>query len=296
MRARRQVFWLLAAFCLASRAHAANPLMCQIGGSLDGNIPPVQADFHALVNGGVSPLMFHWDFGDGGSSTDPNPSHTFGIQGIYPVVMTVTDSDVPPQACRDTVKVPIGIAIDFNCIAQASTRWGAAPLGVQFTAHEGFVFDPPPYTWSWTFGDGESGVEQNPLHTYQDTGTYYAVATLHTPNGSYPCSPTIRLSDFPADVTAIGPGPRPIDLVLSPPTPNPFTILASIGYQLPEPGRVRLEILDVTGRVVAKLVDEHRRAGSHLAIWHGHRQAPGLYLARLEQSGRVRSARFVRLP
>ena len=34
----------------------------------------------------------HWDFGDGTTSADQNPSHTYGSAGMYDVVLTVTDS------------------------------------------------------------------------------------------------------------------------------------------------------------------------------------------------------------
>jgi PKD repeat protein len=33
-----------------------------------------------------------WDFGDGTTSTDPNPTHMFNQKGIYPVTLTITDS------------------------------------------------------------------------------------------------------------------------------------------------------------------------------------------------------------
>lgn len=38
-------------------------------------------------------ISYHWDFGDGGSSTEPNPSHTYGYPGWYSVTLTVGDVD-----------------------------------------------------------------------------------------------------------------------------------------------------------------------------------------------------------
>jgi PKD domain-containing protein len=39
--------------------------------------------------GGIS--AYHWEFGDGGTSSTPNPSHTYTNTGTFPVTLTVTD-------------------------------------------------------------------------------------------------------------------------------------------------------------------------------------------------------------
>ncbi|HVK24026.1 MAG TPA: ThuA domain-containing protein [Actinokineospora sp.] len=38
-------------------------------------------------------LTYRWDFGDGTTSTDPNPTHAFAAAGEYPVTLTVTERD-----------------------------------------------------------------------------------------------------------------------------------------------------------------------------------------------------------
>ncbi|WP_157520387.1 ThuA domain-containing protein [Herbidospora daliensis] len=40
-----------------------------------------------------SALTYAWDFGDGGTSTEANPTHTFEDEGVFDVVLTVTDPD-----------------------------------------------------------------------------------------------------------------------------------------------------------------------------------------------------------
>ena len=52
------------------------------------------------------PLTYLWNFGDGNSSTDPNPSYTYLANGIYTVILTVTDS--PGESGTDTVNITIG--------------------------------------------------------------------------------------------------------------------------------------------------------------------------------------------
>ena len=52
-------------------------------------------------------------------------------------------------------------------------------------------------------------------------------------------------------------------------SPNPFNPATSIGFYLPQPGHVRLEIFDVNGRLVNILVDGHYTSGEHSIEWEG---------------------------
>ena len=76
-------------------------------------------------------------------------------------------------------------------------------------------------------------------------------------------------------------------LSFSAPTPNPFRDQATLAFQIPSAGPVSLEIYDVTGRRVARLMSGERvAAGSHRVIWQGRNDAgqtvaPGVYFANL---------------
>jgi outer membrane protein assembly factor BamB len=51
---------------------------------------PVQ--FNGKGMGGYSPFSYHWDFGDGHTSEEQNPTHTYTEVGDYNVTLTVTDN------------------------------------------------------------------------------------------------------------------------------------------------------------------------------------------------------------
>ncbi len=51
--------------------------------------------------------------------------------------------------------------------------------------------------------------------------------------------------------------------------PNPFNKTTNITYQLQTPCHVSLNIYDITGRIVTKLVDEHKEAGAYTIEWNG---------------------------
>jgi len=63
--------------------------------------------------------------------------------------------------------------------------------------------------------------------------------------------------------------------------PNPTPGGTQVRYAVARETRVRLEVLDVSGRIVTTLVNERRVAGSHIATWNGRTsggQAPaGIY-------------------
>lgn len=54
---------------------------------------PLAVAFQAIPSGGTAPYVFHWDFGDGTTSTTQNPTHTYQVAGTYTVTLTVSDAD-----------------------------------------------------------------------------------------------------------------------------------------------------------------------------------------------------------
>jgi hypothetical protein len=69
---------------------------------------------------------------------------------------------------------------------------------------------------------------------------------------------------------------------LSEAKPNPFNPVTSLSYQLPASGHVSLKVFDVSGRLVAKLVDENKPAGTYQISFDGSKLASGLYFVRMQ--------------
>ena len=90
----------------------------------------------------------------------------------------------------------------------------------------------------------------------------------------------------------------PTDFALGQNYPNPFNPSTLIPYQLPAAGPVRLEVFNMLGQRVAKLVDGERSAGVHTARWDGTDAAgravgAGVYIYRLSSGGMTMSRRMV---
>jgi hypothetical protein len=80
--------------------------------------------------------------------------------------------------------------------------------------------------------------------------------------------------------------PAHVTLALAPPAPNPAQGTLRFSFDLPRAMHVRLEVLDVQGRVVAGLAEGEFSAGRHERTWDaalaGDRAGAGLYFVRLE--------------
>ena len=73
----------------------------------------------------------------------------------------------------------------------------------------------------------------------------------------------------------------PAALSLSPPFPNPFNSSTTISYSLPKAGWTTLEVVDINGRLVQRLSDGWKEAGSYREVWEGGDCASGVYKVRL---------------
>jgi PKD repeat protein len=113
-----------------------------------------------------------WDFGDGVSSTEQNPAHTYSAAGSYEV--TLTAKNVDGQSTKTgiiTVKTPLqGPIAAFS----GSPTSGSMPLKVSFTDNSA----GSPTSWRWSFGDGTYSTAKNPVHWYTKTGKYTVSLTV----------------------------------------------------------------------------------------------------------------------
>jgi len=82
--------------------------------------------------------------------------------------------------------------------------------------------------------------------------------------------------------------------------PNPFNPATVINFQIPRAGHVSLNVYDVSGRLVRRLVNGHRDAGPHAVEWNGKDDAgltvaSGIYFYKLNADNFVKTRRMVLL-
>ncbi|NIM10963.1 MAG: PKD domain-containing protein [Candidatus Aminicenantes bacterium] len=120
-----------------------------------------------------------WNFGDGGTSTAQNPSHTYGAAGTYTVTLTVTDN----EGATDSVSKNVTVTTPQNQPPTADFTYTTDGLTANFTDQSSDP-DGTITNWSWNFGDGGSSTVQNPSHTYGAAGTYTVTLTVTDNDGA----------------------------------------------------------------------------------------------------------------
>lgn len=131
---------------------------------------------------------------------------------------------------------PIFLLADFN----ADITTGQWPVKVNFTDISSGI----PDSWRWQFGDGNSSIEQNPEHTYNNSGLY--TISLRVCNGNI-CD-TIIKTNF---INVLPNGSVEIN---SQPTlsifPNPSNGIFNFTISNGNNGKMNLEVLSPLGQIV----------------------------------------------
>ncbi len=129
-------------------------------------------------------VSYSWNFGDGASSPETNPSHTYSSTGSFTAVLTVTDN----SGLSDTESVVITVNAPANqlpvAVVNATPTSGNGPLTVSFSSAGSNDPDGTITNYAWTFGDGGSSSSANPTYTYNTVGTYTARLTVTDNSGA----------------------------------------------------------------------------------------------------------------
>ena len=116
-------------------------------------------------------LTYAWDFGDGNTSTDPNPVHNYAADGTYTVCLTIDNG----AGCTDTY-----------CYNVTVNQWCGAYFSFTNLC-DNFSFTNNSiggsYTSSWDFGDGGSSVLNDPTHVFVGQSLYNVTLTITTAAG-----------------------------------------------------------------------------------------------------------------
>ena len=159
----------------------AKPVSAFSGSPLISCTAPLTVNFSNTSNAAIS---YSWDFGDGNSSTNATPSHTYAATGFYTVTLVSTSAN----GCTDTLVKTNYVKIQ---LPQASInnlpQQGCAPFSWTFGAT---INSADPVTgYLWNFGDGTTSTAVNPSHTFA-SGVYDIQLIVTTAGG---CKDTVNV-------------------------------------------------------------------------------------------------------
>ncbi len=153
------------------------PPTATAGADVTSGIAPLAVNFTssaADVDGTVTSIA--WDFGDGDTSTDVDPSHTYTAAGIYTASVTVTDDD--GAVTSDSITITANANQAPTAVASSDVVSGKTPLTVSFSGSASTDPDNAITTYGWDFGDGNTGTGETPSHTFASSGSYTVTLTV----------------------------------------------------------------------------------------------------------------------
>lgn len=150
----------------------------------------------------LATFSYNWDFGDGNTSTEESPAHTYAQAGMYSVLLTVTTSDsCIAHACEVVCTFSPVDTFYYGCQAMFAASWGGDPNTGNFDPLTLTFYDMSfgaATSWHWDFGDGATDTVQNPTHTYAQDGLYTVTLTITAANG---CESTISMDVYAGEFT-----------------------------------------------------------------------------------------------
>jgi gliding motility-associated-like protein len=187
----RKLFILAGCLCLLGTLVRAQAPVAQFTSNLNSGCAPLGIKFTDQSTN--NPTSWEWDFGDGQTSSQQNPTVVYTSPGSYTITLIVKNAS-GAAAIRDSNYINIyaspTVSFGLNHLA-------CAPAEIQFQqfsqAGQGMITN-----YAWNFGDGTTGTGPTPIHPYTQPG-YYSVTLIVTNSGgcsnSATYTRTLRLVD-----------------------------------------------------------------------------------------------------
>ncbi|HLC83905.1 MAG TPA: PKD domain-containing protein [Bacteroidia bacterium] len=211
-------------------------------------------------------ITYNWDYGDGTTGIGAFAFHTYPLAGSYYVCLTAVDSATMCTSvfCDSVILVADPSACNFTFSYFDNN------------GQVGFTSNPPTFSsYTWDFGDGQTGTGAATSNTYVASGTYYVCATIT--DGFNSCTNTY-CDSVVVSITGILENNTP-DFLFSV-YPNPANDQVTIEYQLTQSSIINIEVFDIVGnKISASTVSQ--TTGKHQTIINIEQLSQGAYFIKL---------------
>jgi gliding motility-associated-like protein len=154
---------------------------------------PVDIHFQNNSTGSTTPTEFYWNFGNGDTAVDENPTETYTELGLYDVILSITDE----YGCSNIDTFPDYIQLD-HVVANFYTY----PSDTLCLNQEATFYNVSGVPCNWYFGDGDSiinATDSTVTHTYSQAGDY-SITMIAAPGDQ--CADTITKTVFVQELSA----------------------------------------------------------------------------------------------
>lgn len=209
---------------------------------------PQPGTYNFMSNSTGQNLLHLWNFGDGNTSSQVNPAHTYASSGSYNVTLTITSST--DSSCSSQYNATINVSLTTpNCQASFYMFQDSVDAYQYYAVN---TSSGPNIQYFWDFGDGTIDSTQYPTHTYQDSMNHVICLTVFNSNCQDTQCDTIFTGRSAGYIT-ISVIPAPVGVLDAINTtlnvfPNPAQDQITLTLEKAVDGI--LTIRDVTGRVV----------------------------------------------
>ena len=181
--------------CQQIQVQVPNPTPCNLNPSFTAQVSPTQNNIFVFTNTSTplnTAASISWDFGDSTFGSGFTATHSYTNSGTYLVCMHIAISNT---CIRDTcITVTVMGTNPPPCNLVANFTWQASPNTananvVHFinTTNSATAID----SLTWTFGDGTTSHDLNPVHTFANAGTYTV------------CLRVVRIFNIPGSTTCV---------------------------------------------------------------------------------------------
>lgn len=220
-------------------------------------------------------VSYYWDFDDGTTSSEQNPSHTYADEGIYHAVLTVTNSN--GRTAKDEVIVVVSAANAPPIASAGQDKSSAVSAITQLDGSQSYDPEGAQLSYNWMQISGTSAAlssttVQKPSFTAIQEGTYEFQLTVYDGElYSQPDTVTITINPNPPEITNVQVTP------LASSSGTMFEITATVVDNTQSGVDVAVDIN--SPRLADDLVLSNQGGNEYMTVWDSANAPSGVHTA-----------------
>lgn len=258
---------------------------------------PLKADFSADTTNAIGPISVQfedkskainteitswlWDFGDGSQSEEASPTHNYSSPGAYTVSLSISDDEVSDMKIKENYIVIVGAWFDSDI------ETAEAPAEISFENKSFGDFT----CWLWDFGDGTLSREENPSHTYTNSGKY-TIELIASDGNIIDKAKFIEYIEITGGSGVVEKKQKDIPIRI---IPNPATEIISIQHTLKKPAWLEVNIIAIDGSRIDQIANNQHESGNIELQYDTSNLPAGTYIIEMKINNKSYVEKFIKL-